>query len=122
MADSRVLGADLYGLTIVARRNFPTVEEDYRSAHRALTATADMEGVFRRPEHFGGGVNGESMGTWIEVRDRMAHALYETATSLDETATALLLCVDYYAAADATAAAELARLNQVNGVPTPEPR
>lgn len=122
MADSRRLGADLYGLTIVARRNFPTVEEDYRSAHRHLVGTADMEGVLRRPDHFGGGPIGEAMHLWTQLRDRAAHVLSETATSLDQTAAALLLCVQYYAAADATAAAELDRLNRVNGIPTPEPR
>lgn len=122
MADSRALGADLYGLTIVAQRNFPTVEEDYRAAHAHAAATVEAQGVFRRPDHFGGGPDGEAMRLWAQLRDGFAHALHETATSLDLTAAALMLCVRYYSAADSTAAAELARLNRVNGTPTPEQR
>lgn len=122
MADSRALGADLYGLTVVARRNFPTVEEDYRAAHQYTAGTAELEGAFRRPDHFGGGPVGEAMQLWSHLRDRLAHALAETATSLDQTAAALLLCVEHYAAADSTAAAELDRLARVNGTPVREQR
>lgn len=119
MTDSKVLGADLYGLTIVAKRNFPTVAREYGTAKQAVLATVDLQAAaFDRPHHFGGG-HGVAMQAWEQLRDEVATLLGETETSLDLSAEALMMCVNAFASADAGAAAELNRLNRVNGVPTP---
>ena len=116
----RELGADLYGLTIVAKRNFPTVATDYRHAQQALAATSSQEGAFRRPDHFGGGPSGPAMGAWSELRDTVITIVSETATNLELTSQALLLATSWYAAADQGAANELSRLLAADGTPQPE--
>ncbi len=122
MPDSgRELGADLYGLTIVAKRNFPTVATDYRHAQQSLAATSGQEAAFHRPDHFGGGPSGPAMAAWAELRDSVVQVVSETATSLELTSHALLLATSWYAAADQDAANEMSRLLSTNGAPQPEP-
>lgn len=109
------LGADLYHLEIVAKRYFPTVATDYRTAAKA--AAADGMAAFQRPEFFGGGPLGPSMTAWTDLRESFVKMLTETAVNLELTSEALLLAVRQYAAADTAAANELSRLLDVNGQP-----
>jgi hypothetical protein len=114
------LGADLYRLTVVAQRHFPTVAGDFGAAHAAVAGTVGMEGGLRRPAYFGGSV-GPAMSAWSELRDHLASVLGQTRDNLNGVADALLLAVQVFANADQAAASELARLQSVNGQPTPEP-
>jgi hypothetical protein len=122
VSNSTTLGADLYHLEVVAKRNFPTVAADYRTAHGAVAATTALQTGFRRPADFGGGgPNGQAMEIWMRLRDGFGQVLADTATNLDLTAEALMEAVQVFAAADGAARAEMDRLNRVDGLPAPLP-
>jgi hypothetical protein len=108
------LGVDLYDLLRAARRNFPTVVNEYHAALANVDAAAGMQHALHRPDFFGfPGVE----RYWPEALDGLRRALAETATSLELTGEALELAVSAYSQTDAAAAAELRRLIDAKGIP-----
>ncbi|WP_117214162.1 hypothetical protein [Allorhizocola rhizosphaerae] len=101
------LGADLYELYRAAKDNLPSVAEEYVSAARAVG-----NGQSFRPAGAG-----NAPVQWNTLATFIAQILNDTAKNLDDTALALQMAVNEYAATDAAAKAELDRLIQENGTP-----
>lgn len=102
------LGADLYELYRAGKDNLPNVAEEYVSAGMSVGHAAGM-----RPAS-----PGNAKVQWETVCGHVVKMLNDTAKNLDDTALALLMAVNEYAATDAAAKAELDRLISVNGTPS----
>ncbi len=101
------LGADLYELYRAGNDNLPNVAEEYVTA---ATSVGNSQS-FRPPGQ------GNAPAQWNSLATHIAQILNDTAKNLDDTALALIMAVNEYAATDAAAKAELDRLVRENGTP-----
>jgi hypothetical protein len=110
------LGADLFRLYKMAKVNLPDVSGEYSDAAGFVGGTdTGLAKAFGRHAQFGG-ANGPAYQPWVELRDTVKKFLSDTDYNLDETAQALLLATDAYAATDNAAKTELDRLKHDNGM------
>ncbi len=101
------LGADLYELYRAAKDNLPSVAEEYVTAARSV---GDAQSF--RPAGAG-----NAPTQWNTLATAIGQVLSDTGKNLDDTALALQMAVNEYAATDAAAKAELDRLVRENGTP-----
>lgn len=97
------LGVDLHNLYVAGKRHLPGIAAQFREARAVLGTSSYFDGKFHRSPSIGGTWNGPAQPALAEFRDAMCGVLTDSESNMTETADALVLTAESYAATDTRA-------------------
>lgn len=98
------LGVDLHNLYVAGKRHLPGIANQFRQARSRLHTSDDFDEKFRRSPSIGGTWLGPAQPALAQFREAMVGVLRDSEENMEETAHALILTAEWYAATDAAAA------------------